>query len=97
MSKAQLNKAQLVDAISESANLTKVDAARALEAFVDTVTKALQNGEKVSLVGFGTFEVRERAERQGINPRNPTETITIKAAKIPGFRAGKALKDTVNL
>ncbi|MGI9211546.1 MAG: HU family DNA-binding protein [Methylococcaceae bacterium] len=92
-----MNKAQLIDAISESAHITKVDAARALEAFVDTVTKALQNGDKVSLIGFGTFEVRERAERQGINPRNPTETITIKAAKIPGFRAGKALKDTVNL
>lgn len=97
MSKAQLNKAQLIDAISESANITKADAGRVLEAFVDTVTKALQNGEKVSLIGFGTFEVKERAERQGINPRNPKETITIKAAKIPSFRAGKALKDAVNL
>ncbi len=96
MSKAQLNKAQLIDAISELANITKVDAGRAVDAFVETVTKALQNGEKVSLIGFGTFEVRERAERQGINPRNPSETITIKAAKIPAFRAGKALKDAVN-
>lgn len=96
MSKAQLNKAQLIDAVSELANITKVDAGRAVDAFVETVTKALQNGEKVSLIGFGTFEVRERAERQGINPRNPSETITIKAAKIPAFRAGKALKDAVN-
>ncbi len=97
MSKVQLNKAQLIDAISESASITKVEAARALEAFVDTVTKALKNGDKVSLIGFGTFEVKERAERQGINPRNPTESITIKAAKIPAFRAGKSLKDAVNL
>ncbi len=96
MSKGQLNKGQLIEAIAESANLSKIDTARALEAFVTTVTNALRNGDKVSLIGFGTFEVRERAERQGINPRNPTETITIKAAKIPGFRAGKALKDALN-
>ncbi|MEY4194511.1 MAG: hypothetical protein RLZZ226_879 [Pseudomonadota bacterium] len=96
MSKGQLNKGQLIEAIAESANLSKIDTARALEAFVTTVTNALRNGEKVSLIGFGTFEVRERAERQGINPRNPAETITIKAAKIPGFRAGKALKDALN-
>jgi DNA-binding protein HU-beta len=96
MSKGQLNKGQLIDAIAESTNLSKIDTARALEAFVTTVTNALRNGDKVSLIGFGTFEVRERAERQGINPRNPTETITIKAAKIPGFRAGKALKDALN-
>ncbi|MBM3203476.1 HU family DNA-binding protein [Candidatus Woesearchaeota archaeon] len=91
-----MNKAQLIDAISESANITRIDAARALEAFVDTVTNALKNGDKVSLIGFGIFEVKERAERQGINPRNPTESITIKAAKIPAFRAGKSLKDAVN-
>ena len=96
MSKGQLNKGQLIEAIAESANLSKIDTARALEAFVTTVTNALRNGDKVSLIGFGTFEVRERAERQGINPRNPAETITIKAAKIPGFRAGKALKDALN-
>ena len=96
MSKGQLNKGQLIEAIAESANLSKIDTARALEAFVTTVTNALRNGEKVSLIGFGTFEVRERAECQGINPRNPAETITIKAAKNPGFRAGKAVKDALN-
>ncbi len=94
MSKEQLNKGELIDAIAESAGLTKVDTGRFLDAFVETIIRSLQSGKKVSLVGFGTFEVKERAERQGINPRNK-EVITIKASKNPAFRAGKVLKDAV--
>jgi DNA-binding protein HU-beta len=81
--------------MAEKAGLTKADAEKALKAFTDAVTEALKAGEKVSLVGFGTFAVKERAARTGRNPQtgNP---ISIAAAKIPGFKAGKALKDAVN-
>ena len=90
-----MNKSDLVDAIAESAGLSKADAGRALDAFVDTVTAALKSGDAVSLVGFGTFSVRDRAARTGRNPRTG-ETIQIAASKNPAFKAGKALKDAVN-
>ena len=91
----EMNKIELVAAIAEKSELTKVDAEKALKAFIDTVTEELKNGGKVQLVGFGTFEVAERAERQGRNPKTG-ETITIPASKSPKFKAGKALKDIVN-
>jgi len=90
-----MNKSDLVDAIADSAGLSKADAGRALDALVDTVTGALKGGQAVSLVGFGTFSVRDRAARTGRNPRTG-ETIQIKASKNPAFKAGKALKDAVN-
>lgn len=90
-----MNKAELIDQIAASADLTKADAGRALDAMVDSVTKALKKGDQVSLVGFGTFSVRSRAARTGRNPQTG-QTITIKASKAPAFKAGKALKDAVN-
>ncbi|HHJ39958.1 MAG: DNA-binding protein HU [Methylothermaceae bacteria B42] len=89
-----MNKAELIDAIADKANLTKADAARALDAFIDSVTEALKKGDNVTLIGFGTFTVKERKERQGRNPRTG-EPMTIKAAKIPAFKPGKSLKDAV--
>ncbi len=90
-----MNKSELIDAIAESADLTKADAGRALDGFIDAVSDALKKGDSVALVGFGTFAVKERAERKGRNPQTGAE-ITIKAAKIPSFKAGKSLKDAVN-
>jgi DNA-binding protein HU-beta len=90
-----MNKSELIDAIAEAAGLTKADSGRALDAFVSAVSTALSNGDSVSLVGFGTFAVKERAERKGRNPQTGRE-ITIAAAKIPSFKAGKSLKDSVN-
>ena len=90
-----MNKSQLVDKISESADLSKAAAGRALDSFIEAVSEALQSGDQVSLVGFGTFLLRERASRSGRNPQTG-ETIEIAAAKIPAFKAGKALKDAVN-
>jgi DNA-binding protein HU-beta len=90
-----MNKSDLVDAIAEAAGLSKADAGRALDATVDTITGALKAGDAVSLVGFGTFSVRDRAARTGRNPRTG-ETIKIAASKNPAFKAGKALKDAVN-
>lgn len=89
------NKAELIEAIADAADLTKADAGRALDGFIAAVTGALKKGETVSLVGFGSFVVKERAARQGRNPQTGN-TITIAAAKIPSFKAGKALKDAVN-
>ena len=89
-----MNRTELISAMAENANMSKVDAEKALKAFIDTVTEELKNGGKVQLVGFGTFEVAERAERQGRNPKTG-ETITIPASKSPKFKAGKALKDIV--
>ncbi len=89
-----MNKTDLVAAIAEKAVLSKKDAAAALAAFLDTVEGALKAGDKVALVGFGTFEVRERAARTGINPQTK-ETIKIAASKAPVFKAGQALKDAV--
>ena len=89
-----MNKTDLINAVADHAELSKKDAAKAVDAFVVAVTEALKKGEKVQLVGFGTFEVRERAAREGRNPQTG-EAITIKAAKVPAFKAGKALKDSV--
>ena len=90
-----MNKTELVVAIAEQAELTKKDAEKALKAFVDVVTDELKKGEKVQLVGFGTFEVAERAAREGRNPQTG-ETMKIEASKAPKFKAGKALKDMIN-
>lgn len=90
-----MNKSELIDAVADDTGLTKADAGRALDAITDTIAKALQQGNTVSLVGFGTFTVRHRAARTGRNPRTG-ETIKIKASNNPAFKAGKALKDAVN-
>jgi DNA-binding protein HU-beta len=89
------NKSDLIDAIAKSADLSKAAAGRALDATIEAISKSLKKGELVSLVGFGTFYVAKRAARNGRNPRTGA-TIKIKAAKVPKFRAGKGLKDTVN-
>lgn len=90
-----MNKAELIAKIAEESKLTKKAAETALDAFVKSVEEALKGGEKVQLVGFGTFEVRERAARKGRNPQTKAE-IKIPASKAPVFKAGKALKDLVN-
>ncbi len=90
-----MNKAELIAAIAEQTNLSKKDSEAALKAFVDVVSEELKKGEKVQLVGFGTFEVSERAAREGRNPATG-EAMTIQASKAPKFKAGKALKDLVN-
>ena len=90
-----MNKAELIDAIADSAELSKASATRALDSAIESITKALKKGDTVTLVGFGTFSVRKRAARMGRNPRTG-ETIKIKASKVPGFKAGKALKDAIN-
>ena len=90
-----MNKAELIAKISEESKLTKKAAETALDAFVTSVEEALKNGEKVQLVGFGTFETRERAERTGRNPQTGAE-MKIPASIVPAFKAGKALKENVN-
>ena len=90
-----MNKAELITSMAEKSQLTKKDAESALKAFIDSVQEALESGEKVQLVGFGTFETRERAAREGRNPRTK-ETITIPASTVPVFKAGKEFKDRVN-
>lgn len=90
-----MNKNELITGIADSCDMTKADAARAVDAFTDQVQKALKKGDTVSLVGFGTFSVRKRAARMGRNPRT-NETIKIKASKVPAFKPGKALKDALN-
>lgn len=89
-----MNKTELISAMSEKAEISKKDAEKALTAFTNVVADALVDGDKVQLVGFGTFEVVERAERQGRNPATG-EAMTIAASKSPKFKAGKALKDAV--
>jgi DNA-binding protein HU-beta len=89
-----LNKAELVSAVAEKADMSKKDAEKAVKAVFEVIEETLAQSEKVQLVGFGTFEVKERAERTGRNPQTK-EAITIPAAKVPGFKAGKALKDAV--
>ncbi len=91
-----MNKAELVSSIAEKGNLTKKDAESALNAFMKSVEETLVKGEKVQLVGFGTFEVRQRKAREGRNPRNPEQVIEIPASKAPVFKAGKSLKEAVN-
>ncbi len=90
-----MNKSELVAAIAQNAELSKKDAESALTATIDAISKALADGDKVQLVGFGTFDVRERAAREGKNPRTG-EVIEIAASKVPGFKAGRALKELVN-
>ena len=90
-----MTKADLVNAIAEKAGLSKADSEKALKAFTDAVAEALKASEKVSLVGFGTFSVGQRAARQGQNPQTGAK-INIPAAKVPKFKAGKALKDAIN-
>jgi DNA-binding protein HU-beta len=90
-----MNKAEFVAAVADAAELSKTDAASAVDAVISVITKTLKKGETVTLVGFGTFEVRKRAARQGRNPKTG-ETIKIQASKNPSFKAGKALKDAVN-
>ncbi|MCE2944504.1 MAG: HU family DNA-binding protein [Xanthomonadaceae bacterium] len=90
-----MNKSDFVNAVADSAELSKADAGRAVDAVVEVIKKALKKGDTVTLVGFGTFSVRKRAARQGRNPQTGA-TIKIKASKSPAFKAGKALKDAVN-
>ncbi len=90
-----MNKSELIEAVAESADISKAAAARAVDAVVESVTDALREGDQVTLVGFGTFTVRDRAARTGRNPRTG-ETIQIPASKVPGFKPGKALKDAIN-
>ena len=90
-----MNKTELVAAVAEQADISKKDAEKVLKAFVDVVTEEMKKGEKVQLVGFGTFEVSERAAREGRNPQTG-KTMKIEACKAPKFKAGKALKDQTN-
>ncbi len=90
-----VNKSQLIDKIAAGADISKAAAGRALDSMIDAVTDALKKDDQVALVGFGTFSVRERSARTGRNPQTG-ETIQIAAAKVPSFKAGKALKDAVN-
>jgi DNA-binding protein HU-beta len=90
-----MNKSEFIGAVADEASLTKADADRAVEAMFNVVKKALKSGDSVSLVGFGTFTVRKRAARTGRNPRTG-ESIKIDASNVPGFKAGKGLKDAVN-
>ena len=89
-----MTKVELIAAVANDANLTKKDAEAAVNSALNAITAALKDGDKVTLVGFGTFEVRERPERKGRNPQTGAE-ITIEAPKLPAFKAGKALKDAV--
>ena len=91
-----MNKAELVAKVADKTGFTKKDAEAAVNALVGSIEEALVHGDKVQLIGFGTFETRERKARQGRNPRKPGEVIAIDASKAPVFKAGKALKDAVN-
>ncbi len=90
-----MNKSELIDAVANVADLNKADASRAVDGVIAAVTEALKSGDQVTVVGFGTFLVRQREARSGRNPRTG-ETIQIAASKVPAFKAGKALKDAVN-
>ena len=90
-----MNKSELIDAIASEADISKASAGRALDSMLTSITGALSNGDSVSLVGFGTFSVKQRAARTGRNPQTGA-AIQIKAATVPGFKAGKALKEAVN-
>ena len=94
MQEDEMNKAELIAAMAEKSELSKKDSEKALSAFIDTVTETLKEGDKVSLVGFGTFEARNRAARIGINPRTK-EKMNIEATKTPSFKAGKAFKEVL--
>ncbi|THB65874.1 MAG: HU family DNA-binding protein [Gammaproteobacteria bacterium] len=90
-----MNKSELVEAVAQSSELTKAAAAKAVDGVIEAITTALKEGDQVTLIGFGTFLVRERAARTGRNPRTGEE-IQIAASNVPSFKAGKALKDAVN-
>lgn len=90
-----MNKTELIAAVAEAAGVSKKDAAAVVDATFDTITAKMAAGEKVQLIGFGTFEARERAAREGLNPQTK-EKVAIAACKVPAFKAGKALKDNVN-
>jgi DNA-binding protein HU-beta len=90
-----MNKGELIDAVASAAGLSRADGTKAVDAVLDSITRTLASGGSVSLVGFGTFSVKARAARAGRNPRTG-ETIQIKASNVPGFKAGKGLKDAVN-
>jgi len=90
-----MNKGELIEAVAASAGLSRSDATKAVDAVIDSITRTLRKGGTVSLVGFGTFQVKSRAARMGRNPRTG-EAIQIAASKVPGFKAGKGLKDAVN-
>ncbi|ASW42089.1 HU family DNA-binding protein [Clostridium isatidis] len=90
-----MNKSELITSMAEKSKLTKKDAEAALKAFIETVEETLEKGDKVQLIGFGTFETRERAAREGRNPRTK-EVINIPASTVPVFKAGKEFKDRVN-
>jgi len=90
-----VNKAELIDAVAENADISKAAATRAVDTVLESITTSLQKGEQVALIGFGTFSVKDRAARTGRNPRTG-EPLEIPAAKVPSFKAGKALKDAVN-
>ena len=90
-----MNKGELIDAVANSAGLSRADATKAVDGILDSITTTLSSGGSVSLVGFGTFSVKARAARMGRNPRTG-EAIHIAASNVPGFKAGKALKDAVN-
>ncbi|MGD8379009.1 MAG: HU family DNA-binding protein [Gammaproteobacteria bacterium] len=90
-----MNKAELIEAVAASADLSKADATKAVDSVISNITNTLKRGDQVTLVGFGTFSVKERAARTGRNPQTG-QTIQIAASKVPGFKAGKALKDAVN-
>ncbi|HHV06682.1 MAG TPA: HU family DNA-binding protein [Firmicutes bacterium] len=92
---SKLNKTELVSAVAEKTGLTKKDSEKAVGALFEVVTETLSTGERVQVVGFGTFEVRDRAARKGRNPQTG-EVIDIAAAKVPAFKAGKALREAVN-
>jgi DNA-binding protein HU-beta len=89
-----MNKGELVDAVAEKASITKKDADAVLSAFLETIVEAVASGDKVTLVGFGSFEKRDRKEREGRNPKTG-ESMTIAATTVPGFSAGKLFKETV--
>ncbi|MDF2879980.1 MAG: hup [Clostridiaceae bacterium] len=91
-----MNKGELVTAIAEKTGFTKKDTEIYTNGIIDSITEAMSKGDKVSLVGFGNFEVKDRKEREGRNPRNPKETVIIPASKAPTFKAGKTLKEEIN-
>jgi len=90
-----MNKAEIVDAVAECAGLSKAEAGRAVEAMTDVIARVLKKGDSITIVGFGTFSVRQRAARSGRNPQTG-EAIEIRASRLPIFKPGKALKDAVN-
>jgi DNA-binding protein HU-beta len=91
----KVTKADIINAVAKSAGISKKQAGEAVASTFETIVKSLSKGEKVQLVGFGTFEVRSRAPRKGRNPQDPSKVISIPGKKVPAFRAGKALKDRV--